>query len=184
MKNRCPWCAVLIWLAVFSMPTSGLPVQRAVRIAVLDFELNDLTLLPGRPNEIARTASLAPMLQETLMRKGTYQIVAIPLSAQTKANVAFGYLYDHPDEAAVLAREFDADWIIIGRLHKASDLFAYLFVHVVDANTGRLFAEFYTEIKGPIGNETLTQRGVTRLADQIHDAVSVQKRESTAAPSP
>ncbi len=34
----------------------------ATRIAVLDFELNDITSLPNTPAERQRTASMAPLL--------------------------------------------------------------------------------------------------------------------------
>ena len=42
----------------------GSPAFAGTRIAVLDFELNDLTLLPRTPEELARTAGVAPSLRE------------------------------------------------------------------------------------------------------------------------
>jgi hypothetical protein len=39
-------------------------------IAILDFELSDVTLAPGIPAEIARTASIKPMLEGELTRAG------------------------------------------------------------------------------------------------------------------
>jgi len=40
----------------------------AARIAVLDFELNDITSLPNTPAERQRTASMAPLLTKALAK--------------------------------------------------------------------------------------------------------------------
>lgn len=69
------------------------------RIAILDFELSDVTLAPGIPAEVARTASIKAMLEEELQRAG-YTIVAVNLDSQHTANGGFGYLFDHNDIAA------------------------------------------------------------------------------------
>ncbi len=53
----------------------------APSIAVLEFELKDLTLKPGVPAEIKRTASIKPLLEGELRSAG-YQIADIPLPAQ------------------------------------------------------------------------------------------------------
>ena len=47
------------------------------RIAVLDFELKDLTLAPRIPAEIERTATVKPLLENELKNSG-YTIVSIP----------------------------------------------------------------------------------------------------------
>jgi len=52
------------------------------RIAVLDFELNDLTELPNIPAELVRTASFKPLLEKDLKRIGDYEIVSISPQAQ------------------------------------------------------------------------------------------------------
>lgn len=146
--------------------------QPVYRIAVLNFELNDLTLRPRTPQELARTASLSALLRDDLAQKGGYEVVAIPSEAQAAANAAFGYLFTHADEVARLARTFEAEWIVVGRLQKSNDLFAYLTVHLVDSRSAKLIGEFYTEVKGPITSTMLTRRGVARLRDQIDDAIS------------
>lgn len=146
--------------------------QHVGRIAVLDFELNDLTLRPRTPQELARTASIAPLLRDALSRKHDYELVTIPPATQAFANSAFGYLFTHADDAATLALKHKAEWIVIGRLQKSNDLFAYVTTRVVHAGSARLVGEFYAEIKGPVTMASLTQRGVARLADQIGDAIS------------
>jgi hypothetical protein len=61
-----------------------------------------------------------------------------------------------------------ADWVAVGRVHKASFLFVYFKVHLVDARTGALAADLVVEVKGP--QQALTRRGVESLARQIMDA--------------
>lgn len=125
-------------------------VAAASKIAVLDFELKDMTLAPGVPAEIKRTASIKPLLEQELARAG-YQIVAIPLSAQQQANSGVGYLFDHPDAAALLGREYGADFIVVGRLHKPSFLFAYLMANLIRVGDGQWLGNLITESKGPAG---------------------------------
>ena len=134
-------------------------------IAVLDFELKDLTVLPGVPEEIARTASVKPLLEEGLREAG-YEVVSIPLAAQREATSGVGYLFDHHDAAAQLGRRFDADYVLVGRLHKPSFLFVYLMAHLVDVEKQTLTADYLSEVKG--GDKKLTGKGVKSLIDKIN----------------
>ncbi len=147
----------------------GSPAFADTRIAVLDFELNDLTLLPRTPEELARTANVAPLLREALVKKGGYESVAIGPAAQARANVSFGYLFDHPEVAAELGKRLGADWIAVGRVHKSSFLFAYLKVRLVNARTRRVGGDFVVEVKGYL--KKLTERGAAILADQIDQTI-------------
>ncbi|MGR9101064.1 MAG: DUF2380 domain-containing protein, partial [Gammaproteobacteria bacterium] len=83
------------------------------RIAILDFELKDLTLAPGIPEEIERTASVRPLLEAELKKAG-YVIIDIDPDSRKSADGGVGYLYDHTDAAAKLGRRFDADYILVG----------------------------------------------------------------------
>jgi hypothetical protein len=139
------------------------------RIAVLDFELKDLTVIPGTPEEVQRTASLKPMLEEELQQAG-YDIVSIPLADQIQANAGLGYLFDHHDIAAQLAQKFKADYIIVGKLHKPSFLFVYLMAHLIDVKQQRLIGDYLSEIKG--SHKKLTRKGVESLSLKITHTLS------------
>jgi Protein of unknown function (DUF2380) len=151
-------------LSLFSVDVTAQP-----RVAVLDFELKDLTLKPGVPQEIERTASVKPMLEEELHKSG-YEIVAIPMDAQLQATSGVGYLFDHHDIAAQLAQKYDADYVIVGRLHKPSFLFVYLMAHLVDVKQQLLIADYLSEVKG--GEKKLTRKGVESLVVKINDTLS------------
>jgi hypothetical protein len=133
-------------------------------IAILDFELNDLTLKPGIAAEINRTSSLKPLLEKELKSAG-YRIISIDLAAQHKANSGFGYLFDHDDVAAKLAKTAEADYVLVGRLHKPSFLFAYIMGHLIRVKDGRLIGNYISETKG--GDEKLTLKGIESLAVKI-----------------
>ncbi|MDO9170012.1 MAG: DUF2380 domain-containing protein [Methylobacter sp.] len=136
------------------------------RIAILDFELRDLTLAPGIPAELQRTASIKPMLEAELERAG-YKIVTIDLALQREANGGVGYLFDHHDSAAELAKNAGADYVVVGRLHKPSFLFAYIMGHLVRTNDSQLIGNYISEIKG--GDKKLTLKGVESLTVKIDD---------------
>ena len=150
------FCLTSIHLHAASMPS----------IAVLEFELKDLTMKPGVPEEIKRTASIKPLLERELKSAG-YQITDIPLSAQQEADSGVGYLFDHPDVVAMLGKKFGADYVLVGRLHKPSFLFAYVMGDLVRVSDARLMGKFISESKGP--NSDLTIKAVESLTVKIDD---------------
>ena len=173
MCNPLPALAVALGLVCCadSAGAAGTP------IAALDFELKDLTLDPNNQAERERTASLGPLLREALASRGC-RVIEVDSAAQNTADKGAGYLFDHADLAAALGRAFGAQWIVVGRVHKASFLFVYLKAHVVNATTGELTADLSVEVKGP--QKTLTRRGVDALADQISAVIDSNKRSDGA----
>lgn len=153
-----------------------------VPVLILDFELNDLTLDPGSPQERERVASLRPLLAETLAAKGGYRIAEIDPQSQTQADRSFGYLFDHHDAAAELGRSAGADWVVVGRVHKASFLFVYFMAHLIDTKTGQLAGDFIVEVKGP--QKRLTIRGVESLAEKLDEMLRGQAAASEPDRSP
>lgn len=140
------------------------PAQAGPRIAVLAFELNDLTMMPGIPAEIERTASIKPLLEQELKTAG-YPMVTVDKAMQQQANSGFGYLFDHNDVAADLGKALGADYILVGRLHKPSFLFAYLIGHLIRVKDGRLIGNYISETKG--GDKKLTLKAIESLAVKI-----------------
>jgi hypothetical protein len=154
-----PLCSLLIaWAITTTASADGAPV------AVLDFELNDLTLQPNTAEELERTASIMPLLADELAEKYGYRIVRLDPAIQANANAGFGYLFDHHNVAAGLGRDAGARWVVVGRVHKASFLFVYFLAHVIDAQTGRLVGDVAVEVKGP--QRKLTVRGIESLAQR------------------
>jgi len=154
-----------LFIALFFSALSA-QLHAAPRIAILDFELKDMTLAPGIPAEIKRTASIKPLL-EVELRSAGYDIVQIPPDAQQAADSGVGYLFDHADAAAELGKRFGADYVLVGRLHKPSFLFAYLMGNLVKVGDQQWMARIITESKGP--NAELVIKAVESMADKIDD---------------
>ncbi|MCK9607631.1 MAG: DUF3280 domain-containing protein [Methylomonas sp.] len=152
----------LIMGLLFALASLDSPA--ATRIAILAFELKDLTLAPGIPAEIKRTGAIRPLLAGELASAG-YTIVDIPLAAQQSAAGGVGDLFDHADAAAELGKQFGADYVLVGRLHKPSFLFAYLMGHLVRVENRTLIGNLIIESKGP--NAQLVRKAVESLADKI-----------------
>ncbi|MGZ5028656.1 MAG: DUF2380 domain-containing protein, partial [Methylobacter sp.] len=87
---------LILWLCLIC----GSPANAASRIAVLDFELRDITTLPNTPDELKRTASMKPLLEQAIGKLGDYQIVQIGLNEQNSANAGAGYLFNFDEIAA------------------------------------------------------------------------------------
>jgi len=155
-------------IALWAIPSAALLADGA-GLAILDFELNDLTLSPNTAEELERTASIKPLLAEVLRREYAYQIVAVDSEIVANANAGFGYLFDHDNVAAQLGRDAGAQWVIVGRVHKASFLFVYFMAHIVNAETGRLVGDLSVEVKGP--QREMTLRGVASLAQRMAEIV-------------
>lgn len=134
------------------------------KIAILEFELKDLTMMPRTPAEIKRTASIKPLL-ETELKKANYDIVSIDPKSQKLANSGIGYLFDHHDVAAKLGGQFNVDYVLVGRLHKPSFLFAYLMGHLIRVSDAKLIGDYVSEAKGP--NQKLTLKAVESLTVKI-----------------
>ncbi|NOR70537.1 MAG: DUF2380 domain-containing protein [Methylomarinum sp.] len=139
-------------------------VAAETKIAILDFELKDLTLAPRIPAEIKRTASIKPLLEAEL-KKADYTLINIDLNSQKLADSGVGYLFDHHDVAARLGKQFGADYILVGRLHKPSFLFAYLMGHLIRVSDAKLIGNYISEAKGP--NIKLTIKTVESLTVKI-----------------
>lgn len=133
-------------------------------IAVLNFELNDLTLAPANPAELQRVQSAQPLLQTALQAQGQ-RLVTISDEQQQQANQGFGYLFEHPDVVAALGRAHQTDYVIVGRLHKPSFLFAYFMLKLVDSHNGKVLADLVIEAKG--SDSATTQRSLTSAAHQL-----------------
>ena len=150
---------VLILLSLMNIE-----VFAETKIAILEFELKDLTLAPRIPTEIKRTASIKPLLEAELKKAG-YVIINIDHKSQMDSDAGVGYLFDHHDVVAKLGKEFNADYVLVGRLHKPSFLFAYLMGHLVRVSDAKLIGNYISEAKGP--NKKLTIKTVESLTVKI-----------------
>ena len=159
---NCRWQSR--WLLFCILCINNLSVSAETRIAILEFELKDLTMIPRTAEEIQRTASIKPLLEAEL-KKADYVIINVPIEQQHIANGGSGYLFNHHDIAANLAKPYGADYVLVGRLHKPSFLFAYLMGHLIRISDAKLIGNYVSEAKGP--NKKLTIKTVENLTVKI-----------------
>lgn len=164
---------VILSLIVIAFFTNNNNAAAKEKIAVLDFELNDITSLPNTPEELIRTTSIKPLLERAISESSEYEIVHFDLKAQQSANAGFGYLFRFPDEAAKLAKKWRADWVIVGQHSKPSFLESSLIVEVVKVKTGLQTTEIVVDLKG--NHNKVTERATKELAKRIKSSLSVSR---------
>ena len=81
-------------LSIILLCFISINVLAGSKIAILEFELKDLTLKPRIPAEIKRTASIKPLLEAEL-KTADYEIINIDSKDQKFADSGIGYLFDH-----------------------------------------------------------------------------------------
>jgi uncharacterized membrane protein len=138
------------------------------RVLLLDFELNDLTLNPATDFEEKRVKTLRPLLTEQMDAFERYEIADLTQQKRDAEDKGKGYIFDRPEVSARMARAAGADWVVTGRLHKASFLFVYLKSQLIDAEAN-VKADFVVEIKG--WEPRLTKKGIEALALQIDESL-------------
>jgi Protein of unknown function (DUF2380) len=168
---RRAWSGLTAALMLMLAPVASAEIS----VAILDFELNDITGLRA-PEEQRRTASLAPLLRDAMSQMNGYDLTAIEPDAQVRANAGVGYLFNQPEAAAALAEASGAKWVVAGMLQKSSYLFAYVTVRVSNVTTKQLIGEFNTRLEGPMTDDRLTRRGMQRIAAQVDAAIEVGLR--------
>jgi len=147
----------------------SLPAQAKIKIAVLDFELNDITSLPNTKEEQKRTATFKPLLEQALSNTGAYELVPVDTKAYSKANGGFGYLFHFNDLAAQLGQQAGADWIIVGQHSKPSFLFSYLMVHLIPVQPKYKSSNYEIKLKG--NHEKVSQHAVNALSKKITEGL-------------
>ena len=138
------------------------------KVLVLDFGLLDGTMLPRVPDELARTATLGPLLRQKLTGFGIEVIPWQSPPAQI-AQIESGYLTAHPDELARLGREQGAAWVAVGQQNKFSFLISWLNVQLVDVDSGQIVARAESALRGSMTDQRMSSRTMDSLALQVND---------------
>lgn len=136
-------------------------------IGVLNFELTDeTTMIDAQSNaqEKARTKSIKPLLKKALA-KFNYKIKPIDDALQNKMNQGVSYIFLNPDVAVELGQKAGVDYLIVGRVHKPSYLFAYIIVRIIDVKQAKLIARHVVEAKGKMMQTT--RKSIPSLARKI-----------------
>jgi Protein of unknown function (DUF2380) len=157
------WIAVIAAAVLAASPSTPAPPK----IAVLEFELNDLTPTPNTPDEIAAIALASRLLRHSLATDCGYDVVPVDSVAQHQANSGLGYLFAHPTESAHLANAAGADWVVVGQLTVSSPIVSEFHVELVRVDRATLASAVSIEVKGDPGDSALFATGIAHVARQI-----------------
>ena len=132
------------------------PVWADSNFAITDFEMLNLTLQLSDPQKVAKINAQDQKnikILNTLIREGIadtegFNMIQVSAKDRSEADKGIGYLFDCAKCSANLGREYNADYILIGRLHKPTYLFSYIIIRIFDVKTNRLLKEYRAEIKG------------------------------------
>jgi hypothetical protein len=141
------------------------------RVAVLAFDLENLTPVGATAAELAATAAAGPALRRSLAADCGYVVVLVDSASQAQANAGVGYLFDHPAESARLASAVGADWVVVGRLAVASPIVSEFDVELVRVSTGALVQATTIELKGDPGDTTIFMKGLAHVGRQLDRAL-------------
>ena len=142
------------------------------RLAILPFELNDITSLPNIQSEKSRTAAFKPLLEQAMEKIGGYKIIPVSIDDYKAENAGLGYLFRFDDIAARLGKKAGADWIIVSQHSKPSFLYSYLIAHLIEVKTGRLVARYDIELKG--NDHKVSVRGIRKLSGEINRTLKLR----------
>ena len=150
MKN------IALTFLLISLPFVINPVWANSTIAVSNFELLNLTLKLTDPKKVAEIdaqdqrnlSMINELLKSGLSNMDGFTMIAVSEDARSAADKSVGYLFDCARCSAELGRNSNANYIIIGRLHKPTYLFSYLIARVFDTKTNKLVKEYRSEVKG------------------------------------
>ena len=132
------------------------PVLANSTFAVTDFELLNLTLKLSDPAKVAaidakdqeRIRLMDELLKEGIANTEGFNMTHVSAEDRSEADKGVGFLFDCASCSADLGRKYDADYILIGRLHKPTYLFSYIIVRVFDVKNNKLVKEYRSEAKG------------------------------------
>jgi Protein of unknown function (DUF2380) len=155
-----------------------------IRVAVLPIDLNNLHKTEPDTSLAGRIRQLDLALRDRLFTVCGYQVVAVDSAAEQAAHDTQGYLYQHPDVAADLARLAGAQWVIVPRLNRATAWVADLQADVVRVRDSLVVSNRVIEIKGlelgPDLARHLVLRGAAWMADQISQAIEYSIHQGAA----
>ncbi|NOQ93981.1 MAG: DUF2380 domain-containing protein [Methylophaga sp.] len=132
------------------------PIWANTTIAVTNFELLNLTLKLTDPKKVTEIdaqdqqnmSMINELLQSGLSHMDGFTMIKVSENDRVDADKAIGFLFDCARCSADLGRNNNADYIIIGRLHKPTYLFSYLIARIFDTKTNKLVKEYRSEVKG------------------------------------
>lgn len=158
---------LMISLFALSLASISYGADKAPKVVVLGFSLNDLTDLPNAPEELKRIDLLTKTFKERLSSKGVEVLPMSEKSAAETAKLSPTYFYDHTDTAVEFNKDTGADYVVIGVALKPTYLFVYPRLLMVDVKTGKVVMSKAAQLESSWSDENTTIRTGENLAQVV-----------------
>lgn len=135
-------------------------------VIVLQFGLDDDTLIPNAAEEQTRVAAFAPFVRKSLLSLGHKSPMVVTPDALLPL-IANEYLVKFPQAVVNIAKENNVRWIAIGKLRKFSFMESWVRLYLIDAHSGAVVAQAEAEVRGHMSDARMTQRTANSLGEQI-----------------
>lgn len=158
--------SVLVWAVPCVAEQAGALAPPAS--AVLAFELIDdkHDLDPAKPDEYARALRLTDYARHQLAERGIYRVLDnAPAIGLIEMHSRTQSLLNCNGCEVDIARELDADRIVMGWVHKVSNLILSVNLQVRDAETGRVIWQRSADIRN--NTDMSWKRGMDYLLDKL-----------------
>ena len=164
-------------LLVFVLLLVCSSVHSADKLMLLEFGLDDDTLLPNVEAEKNRVARLAPFVGKGLRSLG-HNVVLGDTSEEMRKQIANGYLINFPSSAVEIAKSENCRWVAMGKLRKFSFMESWVRLYLVDVESGKVVGHAESEVRGHMTDDRMTQRTAFSLAQQIDDFILKLRKDN------
>ena len=138
-------------------------------VMVLGFNLDDRTANPNAPEEIDRIALLTKSMKEALEQKGVALVEPNAEIEQVNQNNSATYLFDRVDEAADLAKDSNARYLLIAVAFKPTYLFVYPRTLLVDIATRKVVEAQAFQLESSWSDPNTTMNTGKKIAKSVAD---------------
>ena len=160
-------------LAAAALLALALPAAQSAepwrRVAVLDVELLKADYLPNAdrimPEERQRLDMVAELVRDRLRAEGYDVVPAAQTGAAIRAADPGQYLHACNGCERRIARDLEADWVVVGWIQFVSYLILNLNVMVIDVETGAPIARAFVDLRG--STDQSWSRATTYLLDNL-----------------
>lgn len=174
MKKLAIKLMLPILVLVFS--TVCYSADKAPKVVVLGFSLNDMTGIPNAPEELKRIALLTKTVKDELTSKGVELVPMTENSQIETGRNSSTYFYDNPVTAVDLNKDTGADYVLIAVAMKPTYLFVYPRLLLVDTKSKKVVMSKVAQLESSWTDENTTIRTGKKLAEIIKERLDLLQK--------
>ncbi len=146
-------------------------------VAIMPFELNDVTQVGDKAELLEQTASLKTELVKFLKaERETFTSIFIEDEEYKASNPQHGHLYSNLSASRKLGALLEADYVLVGQHKKRTTSASRLLVKLVSMEEAAVIAEY--EVNVSDGSKKSFLEAVEHLGEQILDDIDIQRADA------